>query len=326
MGKGLYFIEKPNKLFIMIQSSNKSEIHSQFQFLFILFLLIFLLNSCNQKAREKQAESKDETEMNQDMGFQHDQLNLIWETSFELKTPESVLKNNDFIFVSNINGEPTQKNGAGYISKLSQDGEIIEQEWVTGLNAPKGMGVFNNKLYITDIDQLVVIDMADGQIIDRYNAENATFLNDIDIDSEGKVFISDMQQNEIYIFENAELKSWLKDDLLISVNGLFVDGDFLMAGVGNMILKINIESKNIATYIDNTGPIDGLEAYGDGRFIYSDWTGHVYIASPGKEKTLILDTSNEGVNAADIWYVQETKMLYIPTFFDNRVIAYHVKL
>lgn len=310
----------------MNKSISKLGIHSQIGFLFILSLSILFLFSCNQKTQEKQSGSETDLETKPNPGFQHDQLNLIWKTSSDFVIPESVLINGDYIYVSNINGEPTQKNGAGYISKLSLDGKIINKEWVGGINAPKGMGVFNNKLYVTDIDQLVVIDMDNAKILDRYNAENAVFMNDIDIDSKGRVFISDMQQNEIYIFENGELKSWLQGDPLISVNGLFVDGDFLMAGVENEVLKINIENKNITTYLENTGPIDGLEAYGDGRFIFSDWIGHIHIASPGKEKTLLIDTSKEGINAADIWFVQETKILYVPTFLDNRVVAYKVNL
>ncbi|MEA1896315.1 MAG: hypothetical protein U9N53_01475 [Bacteroidota bacterium] len=310
----------------MIKTSSKLGIHFQVGFLFILSLSIILLFSCNQKAQEKQAGSKSDLEAKSHHGFQHDQLNLIWETPYDFIIPESVLINGDYIYVSNINGEPTQKNSAGYISKLSLDGEVIKKEWVSGINAPKGMGVFNNELYVTDIDQLVVIDMDNAKILERYDAENAVFLNDIDIDSKGRVFISDMQQNEIFIFENGELKSWLQGDHLISVNGLFVDGDFLMAGVENKVLKINIDNKNITTYLENTGPIDGLEAYGDGRFIFSDWTGHIHIASPGKEKTLLIDTSKEGINAADIWFVQETKILYVPTFIDNRVVAYKVNL
>ena len=310
----------------MIKSISKPGIHSQFKFIFILSMSILLLFSCNQKSQKKQIGSKPEAETKLHPGFQHDQLNLIWETPSDLRIPESVLKKGDYIYVSNVNGEPTQKNGAGYISKLSQDGEIIDQEWVSGINAPKGMGIFNNKLYVTDIDQLVVIDMDNAKILDRYNAENAVFLNDIDVDSKGRVFISDMQQNEIYIFENGELRSWLKSDALSSVNGLFADGDFLMAGIDNKVLRIDIENKTITTYLENTGPIDGLEAYGDGRFIFSDWTGHIYIASPGEEKILLIDTSKDGINAADIWFVQETKILYVPTFLGNSVVAYQVNL
>lgn len=310
----------------MIKSISKLRIHSQFRFLFILSLSVLVLFSCNPKSQEKQSDSKPDAETKLHPGFQHDQLNLIWETLSDLRIPESVLKKGEYIYVSNINGEPTQKNGAGYISKLSQDGEIIDQEWISGINAPKGMGVFGNKLYVTDIDQLVVINVDEAKILDRYNAENAVFLNDIAVDSKGRIFISDMQQNEIYIFENGELKSWLKGDPLISVNGLYVDRNFLMAGVENKVLKINIESKNITTYLENTGPIDGLEAYGDGRFIFSDWIGHIYIASPGKEKILLINASKDGINAADIWFVQETKILYVPTFLDNRVVAYQVNL
>ncbi|MBS3808435.1 MAG: hypothetical protein KGY60_13095, partial [Bacteroidales bacterium] len=76
----------------------------------------------------------------------------------------------------------------------------------------------------------------------------------------------------------------------------------------------------------NTGGIDGLEFVKDGYYIKSDWTGHIHLLHPEKEKQLILDTTDEDINAADIEFVPGTSMLYVPTFHDNRVMAYELNL
>src|SRR5450755_4425877 len=67
----------------------------------------------------------------------------LWETT-GLKTPESALPvpAEGFAYVSNIAGKPTDKDGNGFISKVSlKDGKLIEPKWVTGLDAPKGLAL-----------------------------------------------------------------------------------------------------------------------------------------------------------------------------------------
>ena len=91
------------------------------------------------------------------------QLVKKWETAAELKTPESVLFDpaGKVLYVSNIDGkEPWGKDGAGSIAKVGLDGKIIAVEWVKGMNAPKGMGLVKDRLYVADIDRVMVIDVA----------------------------------------------------------------------------------------------------------------------------------------------------------------------
>jgi DNA-binding beta-propeller fold protein YncE len=93
-----------------------------------------------------------------------DQIQKLWETPTQLDTPESVVyePTEDVLFVSNIDGEPDEKDGQGFISKISpSNGTVIELNWVTGLNAPKGMAVSSDssKLYVADITDLVEIDI-----------------------------------------------------------------------------------------------------------------------------------------------------------------------
>ena len=81
---------------------------------------------------------------------QKHQLIKKWETDTILKVPESVLYDaaNKILYVSNIDGtDPWGKDGKGSIGKVGLDGKIIKVDWVNGLNAPKGMGLYKGKLY-----------------------------------------------------------------------------------------------------------------------------------------------------------------------------------
>ena len=84
------------------------------------------------------------------------------------KVPESVYfdKAGKVLYVSNIDGEPWAKDGAGSIGKLGLDGKVIAAEWVEGLNAPKGMALSKGTLWVADLSEVVGIDVAKGAIID----------------------------------------------------------------------------------------------------------------------------------------------------------------
>ncbi len=88
-----------------------------------------------------------------------------WTTEPSLRVPESVLLDakNNVLYVSSIDGTPQNKDGNGFISQVTLDGKIKNLKWVTGLDAPKGMGLHNNNLYIADISRLVTVDITTGK-------------------------------------------------------------------------------------------------------------------------------------------------------------------
>ena len=266
------------------------------------------------------------TANSQEKAFQSDKLQMLWESPKDLQTPESVCFDiaNQVLYVSNINGKPTDKDGNGFISLLSVDCKITELKWISGLNAPKGMGIYNGKLYVTDIDRVAVININNKSIEQFFEFPEAKFLNDIAIDKSGAVYISDMMSNRIYrIFENKP-ELWLDDKNLTDPNGLFIDKDKLFVGC-NKIVEISLNDKNIHSWLENTGGIDGLKGLGNGRFIFSDWTGSVYLVNEDREIEKLLDISTIGLNAADIEILPEKNIFYVPTFNGNKVIAYQLK-
>jgi len=270
------------------------------------------------------SENKTKKQVKKENIIVKDTIKLLSETPAVFKTPESVKydKENSVLYVSNVNGKPLEKDGNGFISKLDLDGNVVDVEWITGLNAPKGMGIYKGILYVTDIDELVEISIREGKIINRFSAKDSEFLNDIDIDENGNVFVSDMRTDNIRILQNDVFKIWLQSDEIVSPNGLYCENKNLLIGTKTKIISVNIKTKLISTLIDNTGSIDGLEYTGDGKYLFSDWKGHVFVASIGKTKKLILNTADKNINAADIEFIRDKQLLLIPTFYHNTVSFY----
>jgi sugar lactone lactonase YvrE len=171
---------------------------------------------------------------------------------------------------------------------------------------------------------LVEISLESGEIINEYPTDDAEFLNDIDIDDKGNVYVSDMTSDRIFRLSESTFELWLQAPEFENPNGLFVKDKDLLVGVKGRILSVNTETKEIKTFIENTGGIDGLETLNNDQYVFSDWSGHINIASPGKSVKLILNTAKDTIQAADIDYCPEKDLILVPTFFHNTVSAYEV--
>jgi hypothetical protein len=259
--------------------------------------------------------------------FQHEGLITIWETKKDLKTTESVIydKENDLLYVSNVNQNPWEKDKNGYISKLNLKGDIVDTKWVKDLSAPKGMGIYKGKLYVADVDELVEIDIKKGEIINRYHVDGAQKLNDITISSNGAVYISDSGDAAIYNFKKGKVEFFTKSQNLKGINGIYAQGNLLYAGLENKVISIDISTKAVKTFTDNTGGVDGLVPSGKNSFFISDWSGHIYEIKEGEKPTLMLDTTPLQINAADIEYIKDKAILLVPTFYKDNVVAYQVR-
>ncbi len=252
-------------------------------------------------------------------------LTLKWESDTTLTTCESVIYDsaNDVLYVSNINGQPTDKDGNGFIAKLGLDGKIVQAQWVTGMDAPKGMGIYNGKLYVTDINRIHEIDIAAGTIANTYVVDSAQFLNDVTIDTAGKVYISDSNVGNILVLENGQVSEYVGG--VAGVNGLLSEGtDLQMVSFATGVFNTIDAGKQVTLKTDSIDAGDGIEALAEGGYLVSSWTGKVTYVSPEWKNTLLLDTSAENINAADIEYIAEKRLLLVPTFFKNKVVAYEV--
>lgn len=257
-------------------------------------------------------------------------LKKVWQSDSTLMTSESVLfdKKQGLYYVSCIgNVPPNKEDGDGYIATMDQRGNILNASWVKGLDAPKGMALKDGKLYVTDINDFIIIDKASASIEKRINVPGSTFLNDVALAPDGKVYFTDSDQNTIYVYSDDRVKLFKKDKGLGGTNGIFVDDETIyLAGFGNGdINTIDIASKEI------TNRAKGVVLSGDGiapwkgGFVYSNWNGEVYFVTPNWQVKKVLDTKDAKANAADITINHRTGELLVPTFFDNRVVAYEIE-
>jgi sugar lactone lactonase YvrE len=265
---------------------------------------------------------------------QHDRATEAWATPQIFLTPESVQYDpeRDVLYVSNFDNQYAQKSEpSGYVSKLALTGEVLEQLWVEGLNAPTGLGIHDGRLWVTERRNLTEVDLETGGIVNRYPIPDVDFPNDLAIDGEGNIYISDTRpsshiDSRIYRFKDGRFEVWLSDGI-VRANGLYVHGDYLLVGnTGDGKLKaVHLRDKTVEDVVSlGVGVVDGIRVDNRGNYLVSHWEGQTYVISPSGEVVEILDTMYEGVNAADFEYIRERSLLVVPTFVDNRVVAYRI--
>jgi hypothetical protein len=257
----------------------------------------------------------------QDTFAQTHQLEKLWETDTVVRVPESVLPDlkKGILYVSEIDGNPNAADGKGGVAKIGLDGKIIDLDFTTGLNAPKGLGRFGNELYAADLSEVVVIDMNTGKVKNKIAIDSAKALNDITVDDKGVVYVSDSKTKKIHRIEKGKVSTFLTN--IGGVNGLKAVGNDLYILGGQKFIKSDSQG-NLTPITTLSCGGDGVEPVGNGDFLITCWSGHIfYVSADGKIETL-LDIQEKKVNTADLAYDPIKHILYVPTFWGKKVMAY----
>ncbi len=252
-------------------------------------------------------------------------LTKLWSTDSTLKVPESVLydEKNNVLYVANIDGQPAEKDGKGSIGKVSPEGQVISVDWVSGLNAPKGMALHRNTLWVADVDEMVAINVDSGTVSQRVPIEGSKFLNDVTVDQAGNVYVSDSRSGKVHVIRNGQPSVYWEN--LKGPNGLLFHKNNLMILDAGTLNELNKSKgyKKIAEGMESS--TDGIEHVNKNEFIVSCWSGVVYYVYPNGKTEILLDTRNEKINSADIGYDAKKKIVYVPTFWKNTIVAYQLR-
>jgi hypothetical protein len=256
------------------------------------------------------------------------QLVKLWETDSVLKVPESVLYDakSKVLYVANIEGtQPWGKDGKGSIGKIGLDGKIIAAEWISGLNAPKGMGLYKGKLYVADITEIVVIDIVSGTIDERIAIPNAIALNDVSIGGKGVVYFSDSRGRKLYAMKNKVPTVLLDSNQLKGPNGVLRHKGILYILDAGAMYKMEKTGTLTKLAEGMEGGTDGIENVTGNEFLVSTWSGVVYYVKTDGSKEVLMDGRAQKINSADIGYDAKRRIVYVPTFWKNSVAAYELK-
>jgi len=248
----------------------------------------------------------------------------VW-TITGLAQPESVALGPDgrTLYIANVGGEGEARDGDGYISRATTGGKLVEKKWVTGLDAPKGAIVAGDRLYVSDIDRLVEVDIAQARIVARYPVPGATFLNDVAVAPDGTVLVSDSGTGRIFALTDGRMTLWSDARELKSANGLLAEpGRLVVTTMEGKLLAIDYPSRAARVLATGLGQADGVTP-GDGdNYFVSDWPGRLYRVTPDGQAMVLMDTRRKGAFIND--FIRVGDLVIVPSWKPGQVSAYRV--
>jgi sugar lactone lactonase YvrE len=168
-----------------------------------------------------------------------------------------------------------------------------------------------------------VIDIKKGTLIQTIPVEGAQGLNDITVDKKGVLYVSDSKNKKIHRIENGQATLWL--DSLKSPNGVLIDGNDLFILDAGSLYKVEKDKKLTKLAEGMEGGTDGVEHVTGKDYIVSCWAGSIWYVNGNGTKQNLLDTRAQKINTADIGYDAKNRIVYVPTFFKNSLVAYELK-
>ncbi len=246
--------------------------------------------------------------------------------------PESALYDEeaDRYLVSNINGKPTDKDGNGYISVLSPDGQVTTPKWIAGgankvkLDAPKGLAISQGILYAADLTVVRKFDVKTGAPKGDIAVPGATFLNDVAAGPDGTIYSEPSGSDAVYAIEKGKLRPLAKSKELGQPNGVLpTDKGLLVATMGtNEIYRLEKDGKRKDVTTVPEGGLDGLVAVGDTIFVSSWKASGIYRGQIGGKFEIAIPNVK---GAADIGYDKKRSRLIVPRLTEDVVEAYEIK-
>ena len=258
-------------------------------------------------------------------------------------TPESVLHDTgqDIYFVSNINGSPTAKDNNGFISRVKPDGAVENLKLIEGgrtgitLNAPKGLALAGDTLWVADIDAVRAFNAKTGAPIDSVSLSKlgAVFLNDVVVVPTGALYVTDTgirfddvgnvlhpgPDRVFRIGPDRAVTVAVRGDTLGRPNGIALDAAgkrfVIVEFGGRSVLAWKLGDKAPSVIAKGPGGFDGVEIVG-GRILVSSWSDSTVSSyETGQEVKLITGVPSP----ADIGYDAKRNRVLIPIFTGNRV-------
>lgn len=266
-------------------------------------------------------------------------------------SPESVIGIDTILFVSNVGEElqPLLKDGDGFISKLGKSGKILERKFITGLDAPKGMAIWDSVLYVADIDKIRVYHIQTGDSLDLFDFSEfgVKFLNDLCQGDSGFVYASATLQNKLYhvdVWRRSKLnpispQSVPKSAAVRGINGLYYDApsrDLYAVGFGDQdstngtisVTPLGPRAVPPRRWKSHSGKLDGIAVI-DGRVYFTDWNGFekgesLYMLDLGTAEVEALPLGSIG-GPADFWYDFSENRFWIPAMTEGKLYVFEMK-
>jgi len=259
-----------------------------------------------------------------------------------LQGPESARYDRDLDvwFVSNVNGTPVQKDNNGYISRLRPDGTPYTLRFIEGgkkgvtLNAPKGLAINGDTLWVADIDFARAFNKRTGELITNVSTEGrARFLNGAAVGPDGAVYMTDTGvlfgpkgdrshpgPDQVFRITRAGAKPALTSAKLEGPNGITWDPTrrrfVIVSSVGKGIFAWKPGDTDVESIGSGPGRQDGVVFLPDGRLLVTSWVdSSLFVLENGKAQRVATKLSSP----ADIDVNPRDSRVAVPLLLENRV-------
>jgi sugar lactone lactonase YvrE len=257
-----------------------------------------------------------------------------------LRLPESSVSHPDGrIFVTEIGS--FDKKGEGKVTVISPDGST--KTLIDGLNGPKGIDLFNNQLYVADVDQVIRIGFDGSKTVIAWPADfkdSPIFLNDVEIDGKGNVYVSDSgddkgKHGSVYkITPTGKVIQIINDKSGIKrPNGLLMNGpdnllvaDFATGKLFGVAFDGNASKPKAKLTLLNSGfgGADGLLRDTNGMLYISDWqNGKVWQLTEPKATPQLITEGHQ--SAADISLSFDGRDILMPDMKAGSLVPLKIK-
>jgi sugar lactone lactonase YvrE len=264
-----------------------------------------------------------------------------------LRDPESARydERRDVWYVSNVNGLPTAADGNGFVTRISGDFQTVDTAWVAGgtngvlLDAPKGMAIVGDTLWIADITSIRGINVLDGSLVASILVPGAVFLNDIAYGTDGALYITDSGieftaagmshpgPDRVFRLLGREVTESLRFADASGPNGIAMDlehGNLVIVPLASStIYRWTIGDSLADSVASGPGSFDGVVVLADGRVLISSWADSTVHVLDGD----VLSPLLRGLPApADLGVDTVRGHLGIPLFGSGRVEFWTIPL
>lgn len=250
-----------------------------------------------------------------------DEADIAWIAEGEFCEPETVLPlPDDTLLVSNVCD--FRQRGTGFLTLLDGDGNVLDWRIVEGLDAPLGMALSGDQLYVVDMNRIIVFRWPGYEQLEKIELDTKV-ANDVAVSTDGTIYVTDTADHKVIKIEPDGTQSLLTGHARFQgANGIELSGKHLYIG-GQRLWQVDLENESVETIgPDWLSDIDGIEFESDGTLQVTPVAGPLIRYRSDEDYEVL---RGEGVSSANHGYSGKLKLALVPTGYDNTVIAIRIR-